>query len=122
MKSKRKTNGCKYVPQEHKRSALSKKWYKDGIRDSSAVNDRKNNRPNGKNLPRRSNSQLPSCKSQRCNFQLTIRCTLPSKDSNQLFYVAGGVGKSSHVKHKKCIDSNVITRRKKLYLKKLLII
>ena len=72
MKSKRQTNGCKYDPQLHKRSTLSQKWYKDGIRDSSAVNDRKNNRPNGKKLPRQSNSQLPSCKSQRCNFLLTI--------------------------------------------------
>ena len=71
-KSKHKTNGCKYVPQKHKRSALSKNWYKDGIRDSSAVNDRKKNHPNGKKILRRSNSQFASCKSQRCNFQLTI--------------------------------------------------
>ena len=38
--------------------------------------------------------------------------SLPSKDSNQLYYVAGGVGKSSYVKHKTCIDSNVITCQK----------
>ena len=86
--------------------------YKEGIRNTSAVNDKKNQRKNGKALPKRSYTNLCIDKNHRCRFQLTVRC----KDDNnyQQYYVAGGLECQFHTHHMKMYDNTLITRRKSI--------
>ena len=76
-------------------------------RQNSFINDRRNNRPNGESLPRKTTTSLATDCNRRCPFSLSIY-----KDKVGFYFVAG-TGNMNHCFHEHCdylrLDSSLLT-------------